>query len=390
MTEDTMFLVVDGDGVNDWYKDVLDGIIERGEDVSPRGLPTKEIRPVMVIIKNPRERFLTCPGRLIHPYFQVMESIWILGGRGDLDFIEYYLGNMSKYADGKKEFHAPYGVRMRRSNTHRDEVFALGVRDQFWDCYVSLKKEPNTRQAVMTYWNPHFDSLRVKTNDRPCNIAFQFLIRNDKLDLTIFNRSTDITYGLANTNVVQFSVILETMAMLLGIPVGNQIHMINSLHAYDYQGDITKKVLGAKYGFNVYDHVKPLPFRMDLREKDRVQHLDFDLKLFFQIEKDIRQGKFESSAIVPSFNYLNDALILAKSFYYYKQKGNYIEAANELLGLQADDLLITCLEFVFRKFGVVDLDSDVQDVEIEIIERFSNKGISEDSINKILYYLRSH
>jgi len=386
MIEDSRFFVVEGDGVNDFYKDTLDGIIERGMEISPRGLSTKEVRPAMVIINKPRERFLTCPGRMIHPFFQMQESEYILGGRGDLEFIEYYLGNMKKYADEQKEFHAPYGVRMREWGSHR--TFSLRtpkiqLRDQFEDCYNALLKDSSTRQAVMIYWNPFLDHFEIETNDRPCNIAFQFLIREGKLDLTIFNRSNDITYGLCNTNVVQFSVILETMAMLLEIPIGRQIHMINSLHAYDFQGDITKSVLGAKYSFNVYEHVRPLPFEMDLPKEDRVQHLDFELKLFFQIEEDIRKGKFDNSAIVPSFNYLQDGLILAKSFYHYKNN-NLSEAMEFLIYVKADDIFVSAIEFLSRPGG------NLAKALSLTRSRFEGKSLSSFSIEKIEDYIRRH
>jgi len=381
MNDHADYLVIDCDGVNDFYRDMVDALLEKGKDVAPRGLPTKEIRPAMVIIKKPQERFLTCPGRLIHPYFQVMESIWILAGRGDLWFIRYYLRNMEKYADGRNEFHAPYGIRMRRSNRHRDMMFFRGVRDQLWDCYRSLQKDSETRQAVMTYWNPALDHFQTVTNDRPCNIAFQFLIRDGKLDLTIFNRSNDLNWGLAHTNVVQFSVLLETMAMLLDIPVGNQIHMINSLHIYDYQGELTQRVLSAKYSFNVYENVYPLSFKMDLPDKFKLSALDQELKSFFRRERDIRKGEFGDEDSELSFNYLQDALVLAKSFWYCKME-SYDFAAEEISLLQADDLFVSCLEFVARKIGF-------EMARKIAFDRFGER-LSIETLNNILEYVEGH
>ena len=342
------FFVVECDGVNDFYKDTLSSIIERGYEISPRGLPTKEVRPAMIILKEPRERFLTCPGRYIHPYFQVLESVWIMGGRGDLEFIEYYLGNMKKYADGREEFHAPYGVRMREWNSHRSINAGHYFVDQFDSCYHSLKKDIYTRQAVMTYWNPTFDNHHTETNDRPCNIAMQFLFRNGKLDFTIFNRSNDLNYGIANTNIVQFSVMLEIMAMLLDVPMGNQIHMINSLHVYDFQGEITKRVLEAEYSCNVYKWVKPKPFEMYSKSDVTMERLNRDLDTFFKMESKIRNGENDNLTGDISLNYIHDAFILALSFNHYKHERFY-EAAEQLLSLSADDLFISCLEFVARK-----------------------------------------
>ena len=382
MEEKNPFLVVETDGINDFYKDVLDSIIDRGYEISPRGLPTKEIRPVMVIINKPRERFLTCPGRLIHPFFQVMESIWILGGRGDVNFIEYYLSNMKTYADGEREFNAPYGTRMRKWNDHRSIQFCTGrVVDQFADCYKALERDLSTRQAVMVFWNPNFDNYRFETNDRPCNISFQFLVRNGKLDLTIFNRSNDISWGLANANVVQFSVILEAMAMLLDIPVGSQIHMINSLHAYNFQGETTKRVLDAKYDFNVYDYVEPSPFFLKIRT---IEELNYELEIFFDAEEAIRNGNV--NILLPddsvTFNYLKEALVLAKSFYYYK-KEDYIKSAKCLLDLKADDIFVTTMEFIARKVGSFG-------GRYYIFKDFISERFSDESSKAILKYIEDH
>ena len=89
------------------------------------------------------------------------------------------------------------------------------------------------------------DHVDVNTIDRPCNVSFFFLIRDGKLDLTISNRSNDVNLGLFNANIVQFSVILETMALLLGVPVGKQVHFINSLHYYT-DDPITEEVYEVK------------------------------------------------------------------------------------------------------------------------------------------------
>lgn len=348
----TNSMMVECDGPNDIYRGLLHDIVERGDDHSSRGLGVKKIGPVTVIFLDPRERFLTCPGRLIHPYFQVLESIWILGGHGDLEFISHYLKNMENYADNREEFHAPYGVRMRHWNDHRDNKdYTWKMVDQFENCFRYLQKEPDTRHAVMSFWNPSLDHCDVVTNDRPCNITFQFLIENGKLDLYIFNRSNDINWGLMNTNVVQFSVLLEVMALLLGIPVGKQIHMITNLHVYDFQGEITQRVLGKDYFFNIYNHVRPTAFKADYKigEELSTVDLDHDLDLFFEKEEKIRNGESERHIAGPSMNYLNFALDMAKSWYRFK-KGD-IRGAMDILSMNRDgfdDIYISCMEYLNR------------------------------------------
>ena len=365
------YLVVEASGPNDCYVGTVRGIQQNGDIVVSREMETKEIRPAMFIFNRPKERFLTCPGRNIHPFFQVLESIWILGGRGDVKWISKYLKNMEKYSDGKEEFHAPYGIRMREYGSNRNHgLFVIEPIDQFQNCYDYLSSDPETRHAVMSFWNPHFDHIDINTIDRPCNITFHFLIRNGKLDLTIFNRSNDVHWGLFNANVVQFSVILESMAMLLGIPVGKQIHMIDSLHYYT-DNPLTKEILDnnkEESRFNVYEYVNPHHF--GLRNEAGVDNWSLFngcLDDFFRDEKLIREGKLNDASLYNDFSYLRDALYVARSFYFYKRK-DYILAIDDICRVKANDIYVTCCEYLAR-----DIDDTSLDSHFGLEERFSPK-----------------
>jgi len=348
--------VFEGSGPNNLYFPVVSEIKENGKPVTSRNLKTKEIRPVMMVLGKPQERFLTCPGRKINSPFQVMESLWILGGRGDVSWISYYLKNIEQFSDGKPEFNAPYGIRMRYYNQHRSVEFVSPYVDQFRNSFEYLNKDPETRHALMSFWNPNFDNRKNVTIDRPCNVTQHFLIRDGKLDLSIFCRSNDVHLGLFNANVVQFSVILEAMAMLLGISVGIQTHFIDSLHYY-LDDPITERIFDkAKRAFNAYDHVTPLPFEMSFSEdKSRINSFYSELDDFFIIEKRIRNGNISEETNFFTFNFLNDAAALAKSFYYYKRK-NYYLAMDYLSDIKADDIYISALEFIVRKTSEKEID----------------------------------
>lgn len=355
------YLVVEADGPCDSYVGTVRGIQQNGDIIVSRNLETKEIRPAMLIFNNPKERFLTCPGRNIHPFFQVLESIWILGGRGDVKWISKYLKNMEKYSDGEDEFHAPYGVRMRSYGSNRNHGLHVIYNpiDQFENCYDYLSTDPETRHAVMSFWNPHFDHMDINTIDRPCNTTFHFLIRDGKLDLTIFCRSNDVHWGLFNANVVQFSVMLESMAMLLGVPVGKQIHMIDSLHYYT-DNPLTEKILSSneeESNFNIYDHVNPHHFGLRNESGVDVWSLFNEcLGHFFTDEKGIWEGKLDAVEFYNDFSYLRDALHVARSFYFYKRK-DYEASIYNLCEIKADDIFITCSEYLARNMDDRSFDS---------------------------------
>lgn len=381
------YLVVEADNVNDCYIGTVRGIQQNGDIVVSRGMETKEVRPAMFIFNKPKERFLTCPGRNIHPFFQILEFVYILGGKGDVKWISNYLKNMEKYSDGKEEFHAPYGIRMRKYGMNRNHGLHIinNPIDQFQNCYDYLSRDSETRHAVMSFWNPHFDHCDVKTIDRPCNVGFFFLIRNGKLDLTISNRSNDVHWGLFNANVVQFSVILESMAMLLGVPVGKQIHFINSLHYYT-NNPITEEILsrnGEESNFNVYEHINPHSFGLRNEAGVDVWSLFNEcFDNFFRDEKKIWNKELNNNLLYNDFSCLRDTLYVARSFYFFKKIGDYSRAVRDICEVKADDIFVTTAEFLSRKI-------DFEIVKKAVVNRFQ-KRLSGKSLEKILKYIKDH
>jgi len=85
-----------------------------------------------------------------------------------------------------------------------------------------------------------------------------FKIRRDKLHLTINNRSNDLHWGLP-TNIFQFSMLLDVMSYILMKDVGQQTHMIDSLHYY-VDNPITNNILLRNESFNIYDFYSPMKF----------------------------------------------------------------------------------------------------------------------------------
>jgi len=176
--------------------------------------------PVLTTVVSPCERVLFHEGRDANPIFHLMESIWILAGRRDVEFVKQFNSNISNYSDDGKVFNAPYGFRMRNR---------FGI-DQLRVIIEHLKLTPNSRQAVIQLWDA--EDLLKDTLDRACNTQMVFSIRNGRLDLTVFNRSNDFWYGYLGANIVHFTIIQEFVAIALGIAVGNYRTVSNNLHLY--------------------------------------------------------------------------------------------------------------------------------------------------------------
>lgn len=188
----------------------------------PRGIKAVEFNTaVCTTYAHPRERVLFSAARDANPFFHFVEALWIIAGRNDVETLKYYNANMANYSDDGRIFHAPYGDRLR---------YHFGV-DQIAGCIEALRREPDTRQAVMAIWSPSVD-LNVKSRDIPCNDLVMFKLRDGKLDMTVCCRSNDIIWGAYGANVVQFSTLQEYVACALACAVGTYHQVSDSYHVY--------------------------------------------------------------------------------------------------------------------------------------------------------------
>src|SRR5688500_12288764 len=70
-------------------------------------------RPVATTYTHPWERVLFYAERDANPFFHLMESLWMLSGRNDVEWIEQFNGRINSYSDDGRTFHGAYGFRWR-------------------------------------------------------------------------------------------------------------------------------------------------------------------------------------------------------------------------------------------------------------------------------------
>lgn len=254
-----------GENPTKLYYDAVQELLKNGEECSPRGKLIKELRPVMIGFQNPYNRVSFLGSRRVNPFFQLAESLWIVSGRADVKWLTKFNANMSTFSDDGVWFNAPYGERIRAWNKNALHGVIINPIDQMLDAYNKLLADKDTRHAVVAISNPMFDNYRYtvgeKGKDIACNLGFTFKIRNDKLDITVFNRSNDAHWGLWGANLCQFSTIQEVMLNWLrnsgvddfaNLGLGTYTQMTDSLHIYldDY---------GAKCTTDVQEHYKNNP-----------------------------------------------------------------------------------------------------------------------------------
>ena len=98
-----------------------------------------------------------------------------------------------------------------------------------------LKKNPNSRRAVMIYNRPtmHSDYCTDGMSDFICTYANDFLIRDDKLVSHYLMRSNCAIFG-ANNDFAWARYVQQKLAHDLDIAVGDLIWTASSLHVYEY------------------------------------------------------------------------------------------------------------------------------------------------------------
>lgn len=229
--------VIKTDNFSAMYPIINDYIMSNVELSESRDGKVRELLDVKTMLTNPYRRCVGGYKRNINIFFLLTEAMWIVLGRKDVKTLVNFNSNMKNFSDDGKSFHAPYGFRLRhwgvRTEDNFDEKLTVAQgTDQVLNAIKIFTENPNTRQVVMSIWNPDFD-LGFKTKDIPCNDIIMLKIRNGQMITTVQNRSNDLHWGLP-TNIFQFSFLTEVMAACLGVRLGTQTHNSQSLHIYEW------------------------------------------------------------------------------------------------------------------------------------------------------------
>jgi thymidylate synthase len=178
--------------------------------------------PVTTRYKNPWERVVFWEERDANPFFHLFESLWMLAGRNDVDFLKRFTKRMETFSDDGKTLHGAYGKRWRT-------WFKF---DQLEEIIKRLKKSPDDRRCVLQMWDSTED-LRREGKDLPCNTQIYFTISCDgRLDMSVCCRSNDIIWGAYGANAVHFSILQEYIAKALDLQMGHYWQISNNYHAY--------------------------------------------------------------------------------------------------------------------------------------------------------------
>jgi hypothetical protein len=99
---------------------------------------------------------------------------------------------------------------------------------QFMHCMEVLKKDPQSRRAVIMF-NRHEAAIADNAIDYICTNCLQFLLRDGRLHVIVTMRSNEVFFNF-RTDVVFFTMLQEIAAQMLNVNVGNYHHNVGSLH----------------------------------------------------------------------------------------------------------------------------------------------------------------
>ncbi len=249
-----------------WVK-LLQDLIDKGAAVNPRDQLTKELMGYQSTIdmSNP---IVTVKDRKMNYNFMFGEAYHILSGSNRVGEITPFMQAIENFSDDGITFAGAYGPK---------------VMEQISYVVDSLKRDTNSRQAVLSIWRER----PTPSKDIPCTLTLQFMIRDGKLNCFANMRSSDAWLGWVY-DVFNFSMISHYICnwynLIDGestISLGHLVLNAASQHLYEQHWDqanaIVNKVTSHKESYIVtpnmfenYEH--PDVLLNDLMNAGRKQH----------------------------------------------------------------------------------------------------------------------
>lgn len=204
-----------GKTIQSSYRNLINYLLEKADTVGS----TKEINNCCLIVENPSIDKIFFPYRKTSEKYANAELKWYWSGDNSCKTIGEHAKMWLSLSDDGETSNSAYGYIIEKK---------YGF-DQLQQVIELLKKDPNTRRAVLNISDPSIN--RIETHDMQCTIAIQFLIRNNKLETTVYMRSNDVYFGLPY-DYIYFMTLATYIAKKLNVEVGRYTHHATSMHMY--------------------------------------------------------------------------------------------------------------------------------------------------------------
>ena len=218
--------------VNDAFINVMEALYNGGVAKAPRGLATLELPDAWLTIHNVANPVISVPERKLDLNYLKAEMDWYRSG--DLSIAE-----IGKHASMWRRIANPDGTVNSNYGYLATHAKHEGKSQLEW-CIDALKKDPDSRQAVINYNQPRHKYDGNK--DFVCTLNQAFTKRDGKLDTIVMMRSNDLVYGFSY-DVPWFAGLQQQGSSATGIPVGKYHHYATSMHIYEKHFPMMREVV---------------------------------------------------------------------------------------------------------------------------------------------------
>jgi len=206
------------------YLDLLREIIDHGTVKTDRtGTGTKSIFGHQMRFPM-SEGFPLLTTKKLHLKSIIYELLWFLQGNTNVRWLqERGVRIWNEWADENGELGPVYGHQWRSWPDYEG-----GTIDQIAQAVELIKHNPDSRRIIVSAWNV----AEVKNMALPpCHLLFQFYVADGKLSLQLYQRSADTFLGVP-FNIASYALLLQMMAQVCGLELGDFIHTTGDTHLY--------------------------------------------------------------------------------------------------------------------------------------------------------------
>jgi len=235
-----------GSSANNVVRNLLSDIQTKGTESAPRGLKVRELN-LQTLEIDPFYPLMDFEARPFGFKYFMGEMAWYLTRDTNIEFISKFSSFWNNIADSGGNVNSNYGKIL--------------YGNQLQWALDSLKKDPNTRQAIAFVNQPKYQYEGNK--DFVCTMYLNFWIRDNKLNMKVQMRSNDIFYGLSY-DAPFFAFIQQSMWHWLrdtypALEIGTYYHCADNIHYYERHFETAQAILdeGPKTPLRFYSH-KPL------------------------------------------------------------------------------------------------------------------------------------
>ena len=206
------------------YLDLLNRILDEGVQKGDRtGTGTLSVFGNQMRF-NMQDGFPLLTTKKLHLKSIIYELLWFLRGDTNVLYLqEHGVRIWNEWADQNGDLGPVYGHQWRSWPDYKG-----GTIDQIANVIDQIKHHPDSRRMLVTAWNPaEVDQMALP----PCHCLFQFYVADGKLSLQLYQRSADTFLGVP-FNIASYALLLQMMAQVTGLEVGEFIHTTGDTHLY--------------------------------------------------------------------------------------------------------------------------------------------------------------